>query len=491
MWSSCPSAVRSRLVSTVTARTSGRATPRVCAASAAPWTAACIMTRPPGAWTLNMKTPSRTASRAAPSTVLGMSWNLRSRNTSPPRLRTASTAGGPKAVKSCEPILKRLTCPARVSTSPTARSMESTSRATMSRSLGSRGIVVLEGLHGHLSFEERLDAAHSGLGAVHGGVVGDVQNHGRPPDEVRVFAGAAVLGRVEDQGDLAALHQIDDVGTELLNELVDELHRHALPGEELGCPRRGDEGETHVGEPLRYLEDRALVAILHGEEDLTGGGQGRARGELRLHVGLAEVAVDAHDLARGLHLGAEEHVHARELDEGEDRFLHRDVPQLALGGKAEVGQAPAQHDLGGELGQGDADGLGDEGDGARGARVDLEHVERLVLDGKLDVEEADDAKLPGKRARLFLDPVDLIVAQGIGRQCAGGVARVDARLLDVLHDAAHDHALAICDGVHVHLQGILEELVHEDGMLGADAHRFAHVGLEVLAVVDDLHRTAA
>src|SRR5262244_3457779 len=130
------------------------------------------MARPPEAWTLNMKTPSRTASRAAPSTVLGMSWYLRSRNTSPPRLRTASTAGGPKAVKSCEPILKRVTWPARASTSPTARSMESTSRATMSRSLGSRGIVVLEGLHGHLSFEERLDAAHGGLGAVHGGVVG-------------------------------------------------------------------------------------------------------------------------------------------------------------------------------------------------------------------------------------------------------------------------------------------------------------------------------
>src|SRR5215467_56325 len=293
MWSSCPSAVRSRLVSTVTARTSGRATPSVCAASAAPWAAACIMARPPEAWTLNMKTPSRTASRAAPPTVLGMSWNFRSRNTSPPRLRTASTAEGPRAVKSCEPILKRVTWPARASTSPTARSMESTSRATMSRSLGSRGIVVLEGLHGHLSFEERLDAAHGGLGAVHGGVVGDVQDHRRPPDEVRVLAGAAVLGRVEDQRDFSALHQIDDVGPELLGDLVDELHLHALPGEALGRPRG------------RHQEHRALVAVLHGEEDLARRGQGRAGRELRLDVGFAKIAVDAHDFARGLHLGAE------------------------------------------------------------------------------------------------------------------------------------------------------------------------------------------
>ena len=63
------------------------------------------MARPPEAWTLNMKTPARVASRAAPATVFGMSWNLRSRKTSAPRLCTASTAAGPAAVKSWEPIL--------------------------------------------------------------------------------------------------------------------------------------------------------------------------------------------------------------------------------------------------------------------------------------------------------------------------------------------------------------------------------------------------
>src|SRR5215468_10528324 len=45
---------------------------------------------------------------------------------------------------------------------------------------------------------------------------------------------------------------------------------------ELGRPRGGDEGEAHVGEALGHLEHRALVAVLHGEEDLARGGQGRA-----------------------------------------------------------------------------------------------------------------------------------------------------------------------------------------------------------------------
>ena len=98
--SSRPSAARSRLVSTVTAITSGRRPPASMAAAVAASAAARIMAPPPEAWTLNMNTPRRAASRAAPATVLGMSWYLRSRKTSPPRLRTASMAAGPEAVKS-------------------------------------------------------------------------------------------------------------------------------------------------------------------------------------------------------------------------------------------------------------------------------------------------------------------------------------------------------------------------------------------------------
>src|SRR5262244_353001 len=234
--------------------TRGRGTPRAFAASAAPRAAAVIMAPPPEAWTLNMKAPSRTASRAAPSTVFGMSWNLRSRKTSPPRLRTASTAEGPAEVKSCEPILKRVTWPARVSTRPMARSTESTSRATIRRSAGlwslrSRGMVVLERLHGHLSFEQRLDAADRRLGAVHRRVVGDVLGHRRPPDEEGVLARAAVFRRVEDEGDLAALHEIDDIGAQALVDLVHQLDCHALAPEELGGADGGHEGEAHLGQP--------------------------------------------------------------------------------------------------------------------------------------------------------------------------------------------------------------------------------------------------
>ena len=65
-----------------------------------------------------MNTPRRAASRAAPATVFGMSWNLRSRKTSAPALLDASTAAGPAAVKSWEPILKRVTWPCEASSEP-------------------------------------------------------------------------------------------------------------------------------------------------------------------------------------------------------------------------------------------------------------------------------------------------------------------------------------------------------------------------------------
>ena len=105
---------------------------------------------------------------------------------------------------------------------------------------------------------------------------------------------------------------------------------------------------------------------------------------------------------------------------------------------AEGGEALARHDAGGDLGDRQADHLGDERHGARGARVDLEHVDVAVLDGELHVHQADDAERHRQRAGLPLELGDRLGGERVGRQRAGRVARVDAGLLDVLHDAGDD-----------------------------------------------------
>jgi len=63
--------------------------------------AARIMDSPPKVWMFTIRTFGRSAAaETAPATVLGISWNLRSRNVSKPKPASRWTARGPSAVKS-------------------------------------------------------------------------------------------------------------------------------------------------------------------------------------------------------------------------------------------------------------------------------------------------------------------------------------------------------------------------------------------------------
>ena len=88
-------------VRTVTARIAGADAPNPAAASAA----ARIIALPPAEWMVIRSTPIFAALFTALSTVRGMSWNFRSRNTFLPRSFTAFTTSGPSAEKSSSPIL--------------------------------------------------------------------------------------------------------------------------------------------------------------------------------------------------------------------------------------------------------------------------------------------------------------------------------------------------------------------------------------------------
>ncbi len=70
----------------------------------------------------------------------------------------------------------------------------------------------------------------------------------------------------------------------------------------------------------------------------------------------------------------------------------------------------------------------------RGVHFEDEH--NPVLDRELDVHQADDAQFLGKGHGLAFDFGDGLGGQRIGRQDARGVARVDARFFDVLHNPA-------------------------------------------------------
>ncbi len=151
-------------------------------------------------------------------------------------------------------------------------------------------------------------------------------------------------------------------------------------------------------------QDARLVVVADRDEHRALTRQFDAGAELRLGKGQREIRVEADDFAGRAHFRAEQRVDAGEAGEREDRFLDGDVLQVAriglfaIGGEGRV-ERLAGHDAGGDLGDRRADGLGDEGHGARGARVDFQHVDRAVLDGELHVHQAADIQRLGHRFR--------------------------------------------------------------------------------------------
>src|SRR5699024_11419595 len=64
-------------------------------------------------------------------------------------------------------------------------------------------------------------------------------------------------------------------------------------------------------------------------------------------------------------------------------------------------------------------------------------------------------------------------------------------LLDMLHDSGNKHSGAVIQSIDVDFDGIIQEAVDQDGMIGADVGRVDQVVVELVVVIDDLHTTAA
>ena len=189
--------------------------------------------------------------------------------------------------------------------------------------------------------------------------------------------------------------------------------------------------------------------------------------------------------------GPNKRIYAGELHEREDGLLDREVAGPDLRGEPQLLQRLAHHHQRGQLGQWAANGLGDEGHRARRARVHLDDVDLAALDRVLHVHQAVHTQLEGQLAGGREDLVDHVLAQRVRRQRAGAIARVNARLLDVLHHPADHHALAVAQRVHVHLGGVRQEAIHQNRMLRRGLHREAHVVAQRLLVANDLHGSPA
>ena len=155
-----------------------------------------------------------------------------------------------------------------------------------------------------------------------------------------------------------------------------------------------------------------LVAVGHGDEHRALGRQRAERRRPGLGERGAEVGVEAHHLAGGLHLRAEDGVDVAAVGRlnrlnGITASLTAigasagSVAAVALGGQQalvpQLGDGGAQHHPGRRLGQRGGGRLGDERHRPGGARVGLQHVEHVGAERELDVEQAADPDAAGDR----------------------------------------------------------------------------------------------
>ncbi len=161
-------------------------------------------------------------------------------------------------------------------------------------------------------------------------------------------------------------------------------------------------------------------------------------------------------------------------------------------GETDARKRLAEAEARGEARERHAGGLRHERDRARGARVHLEDEELAAADRELDVHEAHDLERQPELGRGLPDFAERRARHApVRRQHGVRIARMDARLFDVLHDPGDDDVLSVAERVDVELVGILEKPVDQDGPVRKSGDGLLEHRLEGVLVVGDAHRAAS
>ena len=139
---------------------------------------------------------------------------------------------------------------------------------------------------------------------------------------------------------------------------------------------------------------RALSASLTETNKVPVVGRRLPLRKLAFGEGDRVAAVDAHDLARGSHLRTKHRIDFGEALEGENRLLDPDMCDF-WPRQLEIGELFSRHHARRDGRHGMAYDLGDEWHRAACARIDLQHVDLVVLDRELDVHEFDNVQSAG------------------------------------------------------------------------------------------------
>ena len=336
--------------------------------------------------------------------------------------------------------------------------------------------------------QKGLDAESRVVRRRHGRDVGDLVLDGGLPDVGVVVLGAAADRRVDDEVHFAVGDGVDQVRSSFQTL----QHRFGFDAVlvKIGAGAFGREDLE-----AKFLEERGglkqhLVVIGDRHQNSAFRRELLVGRDLRLEVGETRGCGDAQDFAGASHFRSKHRVDFREHVEGEDGFLDA-VVRDGLLRDAEFLQSLAKHYLRGDPRHRDGADLTDERNGAGGPGVRFQNVDDVVADRVLDVHQSDHVHFQRQFLSVALDRLDVLFRNGDGRDEAGGVAGVDAGLLDVLHDGGNKSFLAVADGVGFRLGRVLKELVDEDDVLAGGLQGIVHVLDQHLVVVHDFHAAPA
>src|SRR6185437_1681486 len=216
--------------------------------------------------------------------------------------------------------------------------------------------------------------------------------------------------------------------------------------------------------------------VIHRHEYAAADRQAVIGGQLRFVERGAERLGYAHHFARRSHLGPQDGIELAELVEWEDCFLHSDIRRKHFFSETNVGELLAGHDTRRDRLEWNTDGLRHEWNRATAARVHFQYVHHAVLDGVLDVDQPDDAERRGQRNGMRAHRLLLVLADQVRRDNARGITRVNACILDVLHDSADDNLVPVGYRIDVGLERIFQKLVDQNWAV----FRYTHSAFEVI-----------
>ena len=139
----------------------------------------------------------------------------------------------------------------------------------------------------------------------------------------------------------------------------------------------------------------------------------------------------------------------------------------------------------------DACHLADVRHSTAGPRVYLDHIHVvLAADDELDVDHTNDVEGLGQPSRVLGDLCLRPFRQALRRIDRDTVSGVDARTLDMLHDARNQDVCAVAYRVDLDLLA-LQVLVHQDRVILRDPVDDADELVDIIVIDGDLHALAA